>query len=58
MGLEGGTAAADAKDLIRSDCHDKQRYSLNKTFAAPHHLSRLRPWQILGSASEAGLSDF
>lgn len=46
---------ADDKDLIHSDCHDKLRYSVNKTFAAPHHLSWLWPWQILGSLSEASL---
>lgn len=41
----------DAKDLIHSGCHDKPRYSFNKTLAAPHHLSWLWPWQILGLLS-------
>ena len=50
-----GDVPTDAKDLIHSGCHYKPRYSLNKTFAAPHHLSWLRPWQILGSLSKAGL---
>lgn len=43
------TVPTDAKDLIHSGCHDKPCNSLNKTFAAPHHLSWLWPWQILGS---------
>lgn len=54
MGPEGD-GAHDAKDLIHSGCHDKPRYSFNKTFTTPRHLSRRRPWQILGSLSEAGL---
>lgn len=49
------TVPTDAKDLIHSGCHDKPHYSLNKTSAAPHHLSWLWPWQILGLLSEASL---